>query len=161
MQTHAHTKLTFSSYKIGAVACGVGSMICDKTGHPIGKDVLQGGAYCCAAVAAAVTASQGPSWQAAAQKIGNAAVVGYDGAIAGGKLVGQCVSGVCKVVAKKVTGRSSVDGSVSSVRAINISDDDENLTTRFAEPEPESDEDAVLLSRYAEPEPESVVGGLE
>jgi len=136
-------------------------MICDKTGHPIGKDVLQGSAYCCAAVAATVTASQGPNFQAAAAKIGSAAVVGYNGVISGGKYVGQCVGGVCKVIANKVTGHRSIDAPALSVRAVDAPAEDWNLVARFAEAEPEFNEDAALLSRYAEPEPESDEDDLE
>ena len=116
-------------------------MICDKTGHPLAKDVFQSGAYCCAFAAATVTASQGPNFQAAADKIGSAAVVGYKGAIAGGKMVGTCVGNVCKVVANKVRGHRSIDGPVLSVRAVNVPDENAVLISRYAEPELESDKD--------------------
>jgi hypothetical protein len=151
IQAHGYRTLIFSSYKFGAVACGVGAMICDKTGNPIASDVLQSTAYCCSAAAAAVTASQAPNFIAAANKIGNTAVVGYNGVIAGGKLVGQCVNDVCKVVASKVTGSRSLDGPVLSDRAFNVPDADMDLFARLAEPEPESDEDAdaVLVSRWS------------
>lgn len=136
-------------------------MICDNTGHQLAHTVLRGGAYCCAGMAAAVTASQGPNFQAAAKKIGTAAVVGYNGAIAGGKLVGTCVSGACRVVANKVRGHRSIDEDELSVREVNVPDEDENLIARFAEPEQEYDEDAVLVSRFAEPQPESDEDNLE
>lgn len=141
------------SYKFGAVACGVGSMICDKTGHPLGKDILQGGAYCCSAAAAAVTASQAPTFIAAANKIGGAAVVGKNGVIAGGKLVGQCVSGVCKVAYKKVTGHRSIDGEILE-REVREDEVDGELVARFEERK-EFDEDDALVARFVDSEQES------
>jgi hypothetical protein len=153
--------LTFSSYKLGAVACGVGAMICDKTGAPIAHDVFQGVAYCCAGGAAAVTASQAPNFQVAADQVGNAAVAGWNGVITGGQYAAQCISNVCTLIANTVTGARSIDGDILSVREVNVPEKDGNLVARFAELEQESDEDAVLVSRYAEPKPESDEDDLE
>jgi hypothetical protein len=162
MQAHRYGKLIFSSYKYGALACSVGAYICNHAGQPISaQDVLFAGGICCGTAAATVTASQGEKFPAAAKKLGKAAEVGKDMSIAGGKYVGQCIAGACKVVIKKVTGQRSIDGPVLSVRAVNVPDEDGNLVARFAEPEQELDEDAVLVSRYAEPEPESSEDNLE
>jgi len=143
MQTHrdAPANILFSSYKYGAVACGLGAFICNKTGQPIGQDVFIIGGICCSTAAATVTASQADGFQAVAKKIGNAAVVGKDKAAAGGKFVGQCIGGVCKMVVNKIKGHRSIDESLLSVGTEDISDEDTVLVARSEELESESDED--------------------
>jgi hypothetical protein len=118
-------------------------MICDKTGAPIAHDVFQGVAYCCAGGAAAVTASQAPNFQVAADRVGNAAVAGWNGVLTGGQYAAQCIGDVCTLIANAVTGARSIDdGPVLSVReAVNVPEKDGNLVTRSAEPESGSNKD--------------------
>lgn len=75
----------------------------------MGKDIIQGSAYCCAGAAAAVTASQAAKRQAAVKALGNAAVVGFGKVGSGVKWVANCAGGACRAVANKFRGRS-MDG---------------------------------------------------
>jgi hypothetical protein len=103
------------------------------------------GAYCCAGMAAAVTASQGPRFKESIAVAGAKAKVGKDGIIAGGKYVGKCVKHVCKVVYKKATGaKRSIDGSTFQGE-VHVPSEDGYIVARFVEVEgPEYD---ALLPR--------------
>jgi len=141
-KTHQYKPLiVFSSYKFGAVACGLGAFICSKAGQPVAQDVFIVGGLCCSTAAASVTASQADGFQAAAKKIGAVAVVGKDKTAAGGKYVGQCIAGVCKMVVNKAKGGRSIDEPLLSVRAVDSLDEDAVLVERSAELESESGED--------------------
>lgn len=99
-----------------------------------------------------MTVSQGPRFQAQAtkfqasiKKVGAKAVVGKNNAIAGGKYIGSCIGGVCKVAWKKVTGgKRSVDEGVFEGE-IHVPAGDGYVVARFSEMEPGANEDDALL----------------
>lgn len=146
--------LTFHSYKVGAVACAVGTLVCNIQGYTVAQYTLGTGAFCCSGAAAAVTASQAPgwvaAWDAAANALGDAAKVVGGAYSKIGPFVAQCSATVCSMVSGNNPVSSlptrSIDGPVP---------EDENLVAGFAQPEKESQENNALLSRYADSEPEA------
>ncbi|KAK9421841.1 hypothetical protein SUNI508_05442 [Seiridium unicorne] len=140
-----------AGYKVGAVACGAGALICNSQGYTVGQYTLGTGAFCCSTAAAAVTASQSAgwvaAWNAAAAKLGDAAEV-VSGAYAKvGQFVAQCTATVCTMV----SGNNPVSGlptrSIDGPPPV-----EKNLVARSAQPEMEFGEDSPLLSRYADSE---------
>ncbi|KAK6065391.1 hypothetical protein SCUP234_12594 [Seiridium cupressi] len=140
-----------AGYKVGAVACAAGALICNTQGYTVGQYTLGTGAFCCSGAAAAVTASQSAgwvaAWNAAAAKLGDAAQV-VSGAYAKvGQFVAQCTATVCTMV----SGSNPVSGlptrSIDGPPPV-----EKNLVARSAQPEMEFGEDSPLLSRYADSE---------
>jgi hypothetical protein len=136
-------RLTLPSYKFGTIICGVGALICNRNAQPIAQDTLLAGAFCCSTAAAAVTASQSVGFVQAAEKLGAGCRIGKDKVVAGTKLVGQCVAGVCKVAYAKVTGSRDVS------ELAELQDRVGNLIARYAEMDSEAGEDNALVARDA------------
>ncbi|KAJ1325388.1 hypothetical protein MN608_08579 [Microdochium nivale] len=147
-----------AGYKFGAVACGVGSFICNKVGYTVAADTLQTGAWCCGGMAAAVTASQSPgwvsAWNAAASAIGTAARVVGGLPAAGYALVASCTATVCQMVRRGTGARALL--TIEGRRAENFPDYTKTPGYELVVPQ-SLDLDAVLVSRLAKPESDDLI----